>query len=246
MMDTGKTGRYIAEQRKLLRITQRELADMLGVTNRTVSKWETGTGMPDIGVLPALAEVLGTTVDCILSGEDAEISGDIIVEIDADAIGNDAAEIERKDKKLAKYILDKQIMQFKIECMISVSGGIMSILVFFAMTQLNYNFQSMIYAYVAGLLIDGIAFVTFLVFFFQMQNEIEVYNETFKENVSFRKIWRNYAISGMWLWSFVPTMFVVYMILTLTFGFNSIVFGIIWAILYISVCIPIIAVNFHK
>lgn len=244
MMDSGKTGRYIAEQRKLLRITQRELADMLGVTNRTVSKWETGTGMPDIGVLPALAEILGTTVDCILSGEDAEISGDIIVEIDEGAIVNDGDAIERKDKKLAKYILDKQIMQFKIECTISVSGGIMSILVFFVMTQLNFN--SMIYAYVLGLLIDGIAFVTFLVFFFQMQNEIEVYNQTFKENVSFRKIWRNYAISGMWLWSFVPTMFVVYMILTLTFGFNRIVFGIIWAILYISVCIPIIAVNFHK
>jgi len=39
-MDSIKTGRYIAHLRKQLRITQRELADMLGVTNRAVSKWE--------------------------------------------------------------------------------------------------------------------------------------------------------------------------------------------------------------
>ena len=44
-MDYGKTGRYIASRRKALRMTQRELAERLGVTNKAVSKWETGVSL---------------------------------------------------------------------------------------------------------------------------------------------------------------------------------------------------------
>ena len=44
-------------------------ADQLGVSNKTVSKWENGAGLPDITVLPALAELYGVTADDILAGE---------------------------------------------------------------------------------------------------------------------------------------------------------------------------------
>ena len=49
-MNAGKTGKLIAERRKAKGLTQKALAEQLGVTNKAVSKWETGQGMPDISI----------------------------------------------------------------------------------------------------------------------------------------------------------------------------------------------------
>ena len=68
-MDTMKTGSYLAALRKNAGMTQQEAADRLGVSNKTVSKWESGGGFPDIAILPALAELYGVTADDILAGE---------------------------------------------------------------------------------------------------------------------------------------------------------------------------------
>lgn len=68
-MDAGKTGAYLAALRKARGMTQQEAADQMGVSNKTVSKWENGAGLPDITVLPALAELYGVTADDILAGE---------------------------------------------------------------------------------------------------------------------------------------------------------------------------------
>ena len=68
-MDTMKTGSYLAALRKDVGMTQQEVADRLGVSNKTVSKWESGGGFPDIAVLPALAELYGVTADDLLAGE---------------------------------------------------------------------------------------------------------------------------------------------------------------------------------
>ena len=81
-MDTKKTGAYLAALRKARGMTQQEAADQLGVSNKTVSKWENGAGLPDITVLPALAELYGVTADDILAGETlrgrpAEGSGEV-------------------------------------------------------------------------------------------------------------------------------------------------------------------------
>ena len=68
-MDATKTGVDLAMLRKARGMTQQEVADRLGVSNKTVSKWESGGGFPDITVLPALAELYGVTADDILAGE---------------------------------------------------------------------------------------------------------------------------------------------------------------------------------
>ena len=68
-MDATKTGSYLAMLRKARGMTQQEAADRLGISNKTVSKWESGGGFPDITVLPALAELYGVTADDILAGE---------------------------------------------------------------------------------------------------------------------------------------------------------------------------------
>ena len=65
----NKTGQFIAKRRKAVGLTQKELAERLGVTNKAVSKWETGGGMPDISVLQELSRILEVSVDELLAGD---------------------------------------------------------------------------------------------------------------------------------------------------------------------------------
>ncbi|PKK93656.1 MAG: hypothetical protein CVV61_03555 [Tenericutes bacterium HGW-Tenericutes-6] len=67
-MDPVKTGLFIQTLRKERRLTQQELAELLLVTNKAISRWETGEGFPDVVILPRLSEVLGVSVDEILAG----------------------------------------------------------------------------------------------------------------------------------------------------------------------------------
>ena len=62
-MDSKKTGAFIAALRKEKGYTQANLAELLNISNRTVSKWENGDGFPDITILPDIALVFGITVD---------------------------------------------------------------------------------------------------------------------------------------------------------------------------------------
>ena len=73
-MDNVKCGKFIAALRKERGLTQGQLAERIGVTDKAVSKWETGRGFPDVSVLPALAEELGATLTELVNGERSEKS----------------------------------------------------------------------------------------------------------------------------------------------------------------------------
>ena len=68
-MNQEKIGKFILELRKEKNMTQQELADALNVTDRAISKWENGRGMPDYSLIKPLCEQLGITVNDLLSGE---------------------------------------------------------------------------------------------------------------------------------------------------------------------------------
>ncbi len=68
-VDQIKTGKFIAEERKAKKYTQRELADQLGISDKTISKWERGNGFPEVSLLLPLCNELGITVNELLSGE---------------------------------------------------------------------------------------------------------------------------------------------------------------------------------
>lgn len=68
-MDNQQTGKLIQELRKKKGLTQQQLADKLNLSNKTISKWESGSGSPDISNLPPLADVLDVSVDELLRGE---------------------------------------------------------------------------------------------------------------------------------------------------------------------------------
>lgn len=68
-MDQLKSGKFIAELRKTHGMTQLQLAEKLGVSDKTVSRWECGKGMPELSILMPLCEVLEINVNELLSGE---------------------------------------------------------------------------------------------------------------------------------------------------------------------------------
>jgi len=69
MIDQIKIGQFIAAQRKSQGYTQAALAEKLGITDRAVSKWETGKSMPDTSIMLELCGLLGISVNELLSGE---------------------------------------------------------------------------------------------------------------------------------------------------------------------------------
>lgn len=75
-MNSKKVGSFISKLRKQKGYTQTTLAEILNVSNRTVSKWENGDGYPDITILPEIAKTLGVTVDELLNGEKSSVVQD--------------------------------------------------------------------------------------------------------------------------------------------------------------------------
>lgn len=68
-MDTIKIGRFLKELRKENKLTQEQLGEKLGVTNKTVSRWETGTYLPPVECLSMLSEMYGVSINELVSGE---------------------------------------------------------------------------------------------------------------------------------------------------------------------------------
>jgi len=68
-MDQIKIGKFIADMRKEQNLTQIDLAEKLGISNKTISKWECGNGMPDYAVMESLCDILKINVNELLSGE---------------------------------------------------------------------------------------------------------------------------------------------------------------------------------
>ena len=68
-MDQIKIGKFIAQCRKQKKLTQMQLAEMLNITDKAISKWERGLSLPDSSIMLELCDILGITVNDLLSGE---------------------------------------------------------------------------------------------------------------------------------------------------------------------------------
>ena len=104
-MDLIKIGKYIASKRKSLGMTQKQLAEKLGMSDKSVSKWERGVCLPDVSVYKELCSILGISLNEFLAGEDIaqenliQKSETNIIEIIKDNINKE------KCLKVMKYIL---------------------------------------------------------------------------------------------------------------------------------------------
>ena len=71
-MSQQEMGRFIAEKRRAKNLTQEQLAELLGVSNKTISKWETGKSMPDYSVVESLCKALNITIPELLAGKEKD------------------------------------------------------------------------------------------------------------------------------------------------------------------------------
>ncbi|MBP3344627.1 MAG: helix-turn-helix domain-containing protein [Clostridia bacterium] len=100
-MDYNKIGNFIATERKAKKLTQAKLAEKVFVSEKTISKWENGKGLPDTNSLPKLCEILGVSLNELLNGERTVMENK---QQNEEMLLNIAKELERKNKAIWKSI----------------------------------------------------------------------------------------------------------------------------------------------
>ena len=121
-MNTEKTGRFIADLRKEKNLTQRQLADLLHVSDKAVSRWETGRGFPDVSSLEDIASVLDTSTAEILRGERIEHTMD----------AEEVKELTRNSFTLVQELLQRRTVQ-------SILTGFLVSLIILVLTAVHLN-----------------------------------------------------------------------------------------------------------
>jgi len=96
-MEKKSIGRFIAALRKANGMTQKELAEKLNVSDKSVSRWERDEGAPDLSLIPVIAEIFGVTSDEILRGERIN-----------QAMTDNARGTEKSEKQIARLINSTQ------------------------------------------------------------------------------------------------------------------------------------------
>ena len=99
-MDYNKIGAFIESERKAKKLTQAKLAEKLFVSEKTISKWETGKGIPDTNSLPKLCEIFGISINELLNGE--KISKEDYEKKAEESILNFQKQKELSDKRMFK------------------------------------------------------------------------------------------------------------------------------------------------
>lgn len=125
-MDTTKIGQFIAALRKSSGLTQQDVADSLGITDKTVSKWECGKGLPDITALPAIAELFGVTTDEILRGER-------IIETEK------AEQTQKKTIEQAEFFIENKCRRIKNLLYIALGGALSGFVVLYVLSSTTYS-----------------------------------------------------------------------------------------------------------
>ena len=116
-MDQLKIGKFIAECRKEKKLTQMQLAEKIGITDKAISKWERGIAMPDTSVMLELCDILSINVNELLNGE--KISMENNNEKNEQLLLDMAKELEKKNKTIWSAMWAIMIVS-----MIALFGGI--------------------------------------------------------------------------------------------------------------------------
>lgn len=142
-MDQLKIGKFISEKRKSKGMTQAQLAEKLGITDRAVSKWETGKSMPDVSLMLELCSLLGITVNDMLCGEVVSMEN-----------YNEKAEKNLLEMASQKEEADKRLLNIEIVLMVTAGLFLLAML----LTAIFVIKQSWI-----SFVLIGSGFVTFVI-----------------------------------------------------------------------------------
>lgn len=145
-MDQIKIGKFISQKRREKNLTQMQLADKLGITDRAVSKWETGRSLPDASVMLGLCGLFGITVNDLLNGE--------------------VVSVENYNEKMEKNLIDMVRQKEESDkrlLMMEIVIGLTSSAFFFAMIAVGVIFMMLEKPLWAFFLPVGVGFAQFIV-----------------------------------------------------------------------------------
>jgi transcriptional regulator with XRE-family HTH domain/DNA-directed RNA polymerase subunit RPC12/RpoP len=157
-MDQIKIGKFIAERRKNNGMTQMQLAEKLNITDRAVSKWENGRALPDTSIMLELCDLLGISVNDLLSGE--------VIEVD-----NYNKEMEKNLIELAKEkeMADRRLLTLEIVI------GVLCVAVMLGMTMFAAFVQMAEWLRVILILIGIVPFLITLPFLIKIEQTAGYY-----------------------------------------------------------------------
>jgi len=139
-MDQVKIGRFIAECRRKKNLTQAQLAERLGITDRAVSKWETGRSLPDSSIMLPLCRELNISANDLLSGEIVNMEN-----------YNEKMENNLVEMVKAKELTDKKLLS--LEILIGILSTIILLSFTFAAAYLEMQAWARVVLIVAGFII---------------------------------------------------------------------------------------------
>lgn len=180
-MDAQKIGEFIKEQRKLKGLTQKELADKINCTDKAVSRWETGRGIPEISMLLPLSKVLEVSVNELLSGE--KIEEEKLLEKTEEVIIETITENNKKQGNLKTFIFALVcILEFMVVYVTPATAqpgdemgvifflflGTMAVSFILGLTPLSFKMKSLFAIVVTGLFVPSVFILPFYVVDFEM------------------------------------------------------------------------------
>lgn len=149
-MEQQMIGKFISSCRKEKGLTQMQLAEKLNITNRAISKWETGKSMPDVSLMLDLCNILGITVNELLSGERIAMEN----------------YQKRAEENLMELQAKKEKVQREYNSMLKILIAAFSLLFVLNMV-LNYFFPEINFSNLLGLPSIAIAVILLVKWFFR-------------------------------------------------------------------------------
>lgn len=135
-MNKKTLGQFIAELRKEKGFTQRELSEMLQVSDKTISHWERDESSPDISILPELSAIFGITVDELLKREKNPPLSDTVIYPQSE---NSMKESENSEKSHKEETLEERFRKYKLLSLIGTGFGVFSLVsMFFSSSVLSW------------------------------------------------------------------------------------------------------------
>ncbi len=151
-MEKKTMGSFMAALRKANGLTQQQVADMLNVSNKTVSKWECNEGYPEISMLPVIAELYSVSVDELLRGEKM-------------AKAFDEEKTDVKSAERIKFLIEKAIVKFTNNSIVSIVLSGAALIMAYIICDIIYNYNVLWFGYAIILILCAVSIAVSLIAF---------------------------------------------------------------------------------
>ena len=149
-MEKKTMGSFMAALRKANGLTQQQVADMLNVSNKTVSKWECNEGYPEISMLPVIAELYSVSVDELLRGEKM-------------AKAFDEEKTDVKSAERIKFLIEKAIVKFTNNSIVSIVLSGAALIMAYIICDIIYNYNVLWFGYAIILILCAVSIAVSLI-----------------------------------------------------------------------------------